>query len=134
MKPDDEVLGAVGFSVMTIRPGDSSLAMGVSDLPVVAASHYLNLMETASVAALSEFLEPGETTFLTHSHLEVVGSATIGSEIRANARVTEINGREITFECNVYEGEKLCASAEMKRATVERISFLARTAAQSLIN
>lgn len=134
MKPAEEVLGAVGFSVMTIRPGDTCVTMGVSDLPVAAASHYLTLMENACVTSLSEYLDAGETTFLTHSSLEIVGSATAGVEIRANARVTNIEGRELTFECDVYDGERHLAQAEIRRATVERLSFLARTAAQSLIN
>ena len=134
MKPAEEVLGAVGFSVMTIRPGDTCVTMGVSDLPVVAPSIYLNLMESACVAALSEYLEPTETTFLTHSVIEVVGSATVGVEIRANARVINVEGRELTFECDVYEGERHVAQAEITRATVERLSFLARTAAQSLMS
>ena len=38
MKPADEVLGAVGFSVLSVRPGDTCVTMGVSDLPVVAPS------------------------------------------------------------------------------------------------
>jgi predicted thioesterase len=134
VKPVEEVLGAVGFSVMTVRPGDTCVTMGVSDLPVVAASHYLTLMENASVAALSEYLDSGETTFLITSTLSIVGSATAGAEIRANARVVSIDGREITCECDVYEGERHLAQAEIKRATVERLSFLARTAAQSLIS
>lgn len=134
MRPADEVLGAVGFSVMTVRPGDTCVTMGVSDIPVVAPSIYLTLMESACVAALVEFLEPGETTFLSHSSLEIVGSATAGVEIRANARVINVEGREITLECDVYDGERHLAQAEITRATVERLSFLARTAAQSLLN
>lgn len=134
MRPADEVLGAVGFSVMTVRPGDTCVTMGVSDIPVVAPSIYLSLMESACVAALVEFLEPGETTFLSHSSLEIVGSATAGVEIRANARVINVEGREITLECDVYDGERHLAQAEITRATVERLSFLARTAAQTLIN
>jgi fluoroacetyl-CoA thioesterase len=134
MKSADEVLGAVGFSVMTVRPGDTCVTMGVSDLPVVAPSHYLTLMENACVASLSEYLDSGETTFLTHSALEIVGSATAGAEIRANSRLIEIDGRQLSFTCDVYEGERHLAQAQIKRATVERLSFLARTAAQSLIN
>ena len=134
MKSAEEVLGTVGFSVMTVRPGDTCVTMGVSDLPVVAPSHYLTLMENACVASLSEYLDPGETTFLTHSSLEIVGSATAGVEIRANSRLINIDGRQLTFECDVYDGERHLAQAEIKRATVERLSFLARTAAQSLIN
>jgi fluoroacetyl-CoA thioesterase len=134
MKSADEVLGAVGFSVMTVRPGDTCVTMGVSDLPVVAPSHYLTLMENACVASLSEYLDSGETTFLTHSALEIVGSATAGAEIRANSRLIEIDGRQLSFTCDVYQGERHLAQAQIKRATVERLSFLARTAAQSLIN
>ena len=134
MKSADEVLGAVGFSVMTVRPGDTCVTMGISDLPVVAPSHYLTLMENACVASLSEYLDSGETTFLTHSSLEIVGSATAGAEIRANSRLIDIDGRQLTFTCDVYDGERHLAQAQIKRATVERLSFLARTAAQSLIN
>lgn len=134
MKSADEVLGAVGFSVMTVRPGDTCVTMGVSDLPVVAPSHYLTLMENACVASLSEYLDSGETTFLTYSALEIVGSATAGAQISANSRLIEIDGRQLTFTCDVYDGERHLAQAQIKRATVERLSFLARTAAQSLIN
>ena len=124
MRPVEEVLGAVGFSVMTIRPGDTCVTMGVSDLPVAAASHYLTLMENACVASLSEYLDAGETTFLTHSALDIVGSATAGVEIRANSRVINIEGRELTFECDVYDGERHLAQAEIRRATVERLSLI----------
>ena len=129
----EEVLGAVGFSVMTVRPGDTAVAMGLSELPVVATSHLLHIMESATVAALSEHLENGETTYLLSTSIELLASAQVGDELRANARCTEINQREITFLCDIYEGERHIAKGEIKRATVERVSFLARTAAESLL-
>ena len=133
MKPAEEVLGAVGFSVMTVRPGDTALAMGLSDLPIVATSHLLHAMESATIAALSEYLDNGETTFLRGTSIELLGSAPVGVELRANARCTNIEGRELSFACEIYEGERLVAQGEIKRATVERVTFLARTAAESLL-
>mgnify|MGYP001194530124 FL=1 len=133
MQPAEDVIGAVGFSVMTVRPGDTALAMGLSDLPVVATSHLLHAMESATIAALSEYLDNGETTFLLSTSINLLASAQVGDELRANARCTAIEGREITFACDVYEGERHIAQAEIKRATVERVTFLARTAAESLI-
>ncbi len=133
MKPAEEVLGAVGFSVMTVRPGDTALAMGLSDLPIVATSHLLHAMESATIAALSEYLDNGETTFLLGTFIELLGSAPVGVELRANARCTNIEGRELSFACEIYEGERLVAQGEIKRATVERVTFLARTAAESLL-
>jgi predicted thioesterase len=133
MNPADEVIGAVGFSVMTVRPGDTALAMGLSDLPVVAASHLLHAMESATIAALSEHLDNGETTFLLSTSVELLASAQVGDELRANARCINIDGRELTFQCDIYQGDRHIAQAEIKRATVERVTFLARTAAEELL-
>jgi predicted thioesterase len=47
--------------------------------------------------------------------------------------VIEIEGKEITFECEVYEHDRQIAAALIKRSTVERVSFLARTAALNLV-
>lgn len=134
MKSADEVLGAVGFSVMTVRPGDTSLVMGVGELPIAAQSHLLNLMEHAAVISLDEFLEAGETTIAISVEMISLSPASIGAEIRATSRCIEVEKKELTFECEVHEGERQIAAAMIKRATVERVSFLARTAAQSLIS
>lgn len=138
MKPDDEVLGAVGFSVMSVRPGDTAVALGVSDLPVVSTSHLLHVIEKAAIAALAEFLETGETTYLLSSSIELFGTAQVGDEIRSTARISEIaplgvSARELTFECDVYSNDRHIATSTIKRATVERVSYLARTAAEELL-
>jgi len=129
----EEIVDAVGFAVMSIRPGDSALAMGLGDLPVAAASHFFNLMESAALTAISDHLEPGETTRMVSIDLSVIHAVAIGSEIRATARCTQLQGKEITLDCDIYNGERHVATAIMKRATVERVSFLARTAAQSIV-
>ena len=133
MKSAEEIIGAVGFSVMTVRPGDTCLAMGISDLPILAPGHLMSVMESACVAALSEYLENGETTIVDKYDVSVIDSVGIGSEIRGTARCTEMDGRSMIFECDIYEGERHIASGRIKRATVERVSFLARTAAESLL-
>jgi len=130
----EEIIGAVAFSVMTVRPGDTSVALGVGDLPIVDQSQLLNLMEHAAVISLDEYLEPGETTISISTELISLSPASIGAELRATSRCIEVDNRELTFECEIYEGERQVAAAMIKRATVERVSFLARTAAQSLIS
>lgn len=138
MKLVDEALGTVGFSVMSVRPGDTSVAMGVSDLPVVATSHLLHIVESAAVASLTDFLEPGETTYLLSSSIELFGTAQVGDELRATARCSDvqplsISSRELTFECDIYSNERHIAKSTIKRATVERVSYLARAAAEDLL-
>ena len=134
MKPAEEVIGAVGLSTMVVRPGDTCVAMGISDLPILASSHIMHSMESASVTALIDYLEPGETTVVENFEITMLDSVGIGAEVRCTARCIEVDGRELRFLCDLYDGERHIAQGVIKRKAVERISYLARTAAQSLIN
>ena len=132
--PAEDVIGAVGLSTMIVRPGDTCVAMGISDLPILASSHIMHAMESASVAALIEFLEPGETTIVEKFEITMIDSVGIGAEIRCTARCIDVDGRDVHFLCDLYDGERHLAQGVIKRKAVERVSYLARTAAQSLIN
>ena len=57
MHPAEEVIGAVGLTEMVVRPGDTSLAIGIGDLPIIAPSLLINLMEHAAILFLEESLE-----------------------------------------------------------------------------
>lgn len=133
MLPSDEVLGAVGFTEMVVRPGDTSVAIGIGDLPIIAPSLLINLMEHAAILSLDLFLDPGETTIPVSVEFLALSPAGIGAPLRATSRVIEVDGKELSFECEVYENDRQIAAALIKRSAVERVSFLARTAALHLI-
>ena len=134
MNSPEEVIGTVGLTVMTVRAGDTSVAMGIGDLPIVSQSHLMSLMEHAAIISMDEHLDPDESTIPISFEMISLSPSTIGAELRAVSRCIEIENRELTFECEVYEGERQVAAAMIKRSAVERVSFLARTAAQSLIS
>ena len=71
MVPADELVGAVAFSSMIVRPGDTAVAIGVGDLPVLANSLIINAMQSAAIASIAEHLENGETTVETSIALEL---------------------------------------------------------------
>ena len=119
---------------MSVRAGDTSVAIGIGDLPIVSQSQLMNLMEHATIISMSEHLDPEETTIPISFEMIMLSPASIGAELRALSRCIEVENRELTFECEVYEGERQVAAAQIKRSAVERVSFLARTAAQSLIS
>jgi predicted thioesterase len=134
MLPAEEVLGAVGITEMIVRRGDTSLAIGIGDLPIIAPSLLINLMEHAAILSLDLFLEPGETTIPISVEFLSLSPASIGTELRGTSRVIEIEGKELTFECEVYDNDRQIAAALIKRSAVERVSFLARTAALKLVH
>jgi predicted thioesterase len=134
MNAADEILGAVGITEMVVRPGDTSVAIGIGDLPIIAPSLLINLMEHAAILSLDLHLEPEETTIPVSVEFLSLSPAGIGTSLRGTSRVIEVEGKEITFECEVYENDRQIAAALIKRSAVERVSFLARTAALHLIN
>ncbi len=132
MSIENEYLGAVGLATMVIRPGDTAVALGIGELPIAAGSHLLNVMESACLAAIAEYFEGSETTILSSSSIAVLAGVSIGTEIRGTARCVDVSGKELSFECDIYDGERHIAHGLIKRTAVERVSFLARTAAQTL--
>lgn len=54
--------GALGISRMTVRHGDTAIALGSGDVPVLGTPQVLALAENATTTALAEHLEQSETT------------------------------------------------------------------------
>lgn len=130
----ESALGAVGISQMVVRPGDTALAHGSGDMPILSSSFLLTLMESACNSALAEFLENGESTYLSDIELEVHESVGIGTEIQGAATFVAYEDGVLTFACEIHDGPRLVAASVMRRNLVERVTFLARTAALALMS
>ena len=130
----ESVVGAVGISQMVVRPGDTALAHGSGDMPILSSSFLITLMESACNSAISEFLDNGESTFLSDIEMEVHESVGIGSEIQGAATCVSFEDGVLTFVCEIHDGPRLVAASSMRRSLVERVTFLARTAAFTLMS
>jgi predicted thioesterase len=130
----ESAIGAVGISQLVVRPGDTALAHGSGDMPILSASFLLTLMESACNSAIAEFLENGESTYLSDIELEVHESVGIGTEVQGAATCVVIEDNVLTFACEIHDGPRLVATSVMRRNLVERVSFLARTAAFTLMS
>ena len=130
----ESVVGAVGISQMVVRPGDTALAHGSGDMPILSTSFLITLMESACNSAIAEFLENGESTYLSDIEMEVHESVGIGSEIRGAATCVSFDEGVLTFVCEIHDGPRLVAASSMRRNLVERVTFLARTAAFTLMS
>jgi predicted thioesterase len=118
---------------MAIRPGDTSVAQGINDLPVIGSNQILALMESASSAAIVEFLDFGETTVTFNSYLDVLAAAGVGAEIHATAKCLGLDQNILKFEIEVHQNARLIASGIISRKFVERVSFMAKVAAETMV-
>jgi fluoroacetyl-CoA thioesterase len=128
----DATLGCVGMASMSVRPGDTSVAMGLNDLSVVSSTAILNVIESACSAAIIDFLELGETTQTVTFSLEIATTVTVGEELRGHARCIDIQEDIFTFEAEVTHMNKTIATAQVQRRLVDRVSYMARIAAERI--
>lgn len=129
----EQVMGAIGMANMTIRPGDTYVAQGVNDLPVVGSNQISALMESACSTAIIEFLDFGETTVTTNLQIQIQGAVGINHEIHATARCLGLDEGILQFEVEVHQSARLVASGFINRKFVERVSFMARVAAETMV-
>lgn len=130
----DSLIGAVGISQMSVRPGDTALAHGSGDMAILSNGSLLVLMESACNSALAEFLENGESTVLTDIDIELHHPVGIGSEVQGAATCIAYEDSVLTFACEIHDGPRLVAASMMRRTVVERVAFLARTAALTIMS
>lgn len=117
---------------LTVRPADTSVAQALNDLPILATPTLINIFEGACTAALAEHLDSGETSITSSLEITSYSSVGVGIEIRANATCIEIEGSIFKFNIEVHQGSKLIASGIIDRKVVDRVSFAARIAAESI--
>jgi predicted thioesterase len=128
----EAALGCVGMASMSVRPGDTSVAMGLNDLSVVSSTAILNVIESACSAAIIDFLELGETTQTASFTLDITTTVTVGEELRGHARCIDIQEDIFTFEAEVTHMNKTIATAQVQRRLVDRVSYMARIAAERI--
>ena len=126
------LLGAVGMASLTVRPLDTGIAQGFSDLPVLATTATINVVESACTAAIAEYFETGETSVTVGVAVQVRGSVAVGNEVRAVVRAVELTDDILTFDCEIHQDQRIIAVAQLQRLLVDRVSFMAKSAAENL--
>ena len=97
---------------LTVSENDTAIALRSGEVPVLGTPRLASLFEEASVAAISDHLEP--------------------AKISATAEVQEVDGRRITFRAqakcvdNCEENETVIGSAIIIRVLVNTERFLER--------
>jgi predicted thioesterase len=128
----DEFMGAVGMASLTVRPLDTGVAQGVNDLPVLTATAALAVIESACSAAIAEYFGTRETSFTMGAAINIRGTVTIGNDVRALVKAVGLEDDILEFDCEIHQDQRLIAVAQVQRRLVDRISFMARSAADNL--
>ncbi|MBQ1013201.1 thioesterase [Micromonospora sp. M51] len=111
---------------LTVTDADTAQAVGSGDVPVLGTPRVLALAEAATVAATATGMPPGSTTVGTRVELEHLAPTVVGRTVRAQALLAAVDGRRLSFEVTVSDGDQTVARGRVERILVDRARFVER--------
>ena len=118
--------GLTASITFTVEEGDTALAIGSGDVPVLATPRLVTLVEKASVAAIGDKLGPDKTSVGYEVQLAHLSPTPVGSEVTAEATLEGVEGRRLTFRVAVTDARGLVAAGRITRVVVVRDRFIER--------
>lgn len=110
-------------STLTERE-DTAKEVGSGDLLVYATPCMVALMEGAACEAIAGALSDTQTTVGTMLNIEHSSATPVGLEVRAEAEVTAVEGKVITFAVTAYDEAGEIGKGVHKRIIVNSQKFL----------
>ena len=103
---------------------DTAKEVGSGDLLVYATPCMAALMEGAACEAIAEAMGDNQTTVGTLLNIEHLSATPVGMDVRAEAEVTAVEGKVITFSLHAYDESGEIGRGIHKRVIVNSQKFL----------
>lgn len=126
----DITVGMKGEVTTLVEKEDTAQQVGSGSLLVYATPCMTALMEGAACEAIESALEEGQTTVGIELNIRHTAATPVGLEVRAEAEVTEVDGKIITFALRAFDEAGEIGSGTHKRAVVNAQRFLDKTYAK----
>lgn len=120
-------VGMKGEVITQVEREDTAAEVGSGSLLVYATPCMVALMEGAACEAIAGALAEGQTSVGTELNIKHVSATPVGLEVRAEAEVTAVEGKAITFDVKAYDEAGLIGEGTHKRAVISAQRFLERT-------
>ena len=106
---------------------DTAKEVGSGSLLVYATPCMVALMEGAACEAIEEAMDDTKTTVGTELNIQHVSATPVGLDVRAEAVVTAVDGKVITFEIHAYDEAGEIGNAVHERFIIKAERFLEKT-------
>lgn len=118
------VVGMRGEASTLVEREDTAQIVGSGDLLVYATPCMVALMEGAACEAIADCLSDTQTTVGTALNIEHTSATPVGLEVRAEAEVTAVEGKAITFEVRAFDEAGQIGKGTHQRVIVNSQKFL----------
>ena len=117
-------VGMKGEVSSFVEREDTAKEVGSGSLLVYATPCMVALMEGAACEAIADALDGDKTTVGTELNIQHISATPVGMDIRAEAVVTAVEGKVITFELHAYDEAGEIGKGTHKRVVVAVQKFL----------
>ena len=117
-------VGMKGEVSTVVEREDTAQEVGSGSLLVYATPCMVALMEGAACEAIEEAMDETKTTVGTELNIQHISATPVGLEVRAEAVVTAVDGKVITFEIHAYDEAGEIGKGTHKRVIVPTQKFL----------
>jgi predicted thioesterase len=115
---------------MEVERADTAAEVGSGSLLVFATPCMIAMMEGAACEAIAECMDEDKTTVGIELNISHLSATPVGMEVRAEAEVTAVDGKIITFAVSAYDEAGKIGEGTHKRCIVSTQKFLDRTYAK----
>ena len=123
-------IGMKGEASTLVEREDTALEVGSGSLLVYATPCMVALMEGAACEAITQGLDESETSVGIELNIAHTAATPVGMEVRAEAEVTAVEGKILTFTIRAYDEAGEIGSGTHKRAVINAQRFLDKTYAK----
>lgn len=120
-------VGMKGEATNLVEREDTATEVGSGSLLVYATPCMVALMEGAACEAIAEAIPEGQTTVGIELNIQHLAATPVGLEVRAEATVTAVEGKVITFELHAFDEAGEIGKGTHKRCIVNSQKFLDKT-------
>ena len=120
-------VGMKGIAQTVVEREDTAQEVGSGSLLVYATPCMVVLMEGAACEAIAQALADGQTTVGTALNIEHISATPVGLEVRAEATVTGVDGKVITFEVHAFDEAGEIGRGSHTRVVINSQKFLDKT-------
>lgn len=117
-------IGMKGEAATLAEREDTALEVGSGSLLVYATPCMAALMEAAACEAIEAGLSETETSVGTELNIRHISATPVGLEVRAEAEVTAVEGKTVTFALQAFDEAGPIGIGTHKRVVVNSQKFL----------
>lgn len=123
-------IGMQGRDETLVCESNTAAAVGSGLVPVFATPFMIALMEGAAAQAVLPCLAEDEGTVGTHLDVSHDAATPIGMRVWAEATVTAVDGKKITFDVAAYDEAGMIGHGTHERFIIKPERFLAKVQAK----